>query len=605
MRVRGRRPGARSAVVLVATLAFSTALAGCNGSGAQSAPSVTYVPATGGSIAVGIDEAPTGCNPNTAGDTWAERLVLEPVLPSAFIVGDNDQSQPDSAVIEQAELQSLTPETVVYTINPKAVWSDGVPVTAADFIYAWDEERGPALGGAADVASTQGYRDIESITGSNKGRTVTVVFSTPFADWQSLFAYLLPAHVMASAGWNPACSTVDRSIDLSAGPYMIGSVDPGHSVELVRNPRWWGPAPKLDRIVVRIASGPEQLARWMKRGSIEVADPASFDPQFLQSVTAMPLVRSQVDISGTFLQLQFSTTGPVTSSADVRLGVAHAIDRQALVDQLAAWADVNIAPSASHLYVQTQSAYPSSAPAVAANMPNPGTVPQTAYTSAIGPFPLIADPAATTKELEAAGYLRGPDGRWLDADGDPLTLSMAVDGDDGWAVETATAVVDQLERAGITVGVVTAPDAQSAGTELSEDEVDMALLPEATGPYTSETSAWYTQLLGTAGVGGSEDWSNLDDTNVDNLFVEAGEEFNPVTAEPLYTQADQLLWSEMVALPLFAQPTVLVWSDYLTGVEPNPYGPSLFWQPLTWALQVPEPVTYTGTPSLPADSTKR
>ena len=33
---------------------------------------------------------------------------------------------------------STKPETIVYTLNPKAVWSDGVPITAADFKYAWE-----------------------------------------------------------------------------------------------------------------------------------------------------------------------------------------------------------------------------------------------------------------------------------------------------------------------------------------------------------------------------------------------------------------------------------------------------------------------------------
>ena len=97
----------------------------------------------GGSLTVGIDQAPTGCNPNTvAGNTWANHFVLEPVLPSAFVVSPGGQSIYDSAVITQAEVQSLNPQTVVYSINPRAVWSDGQPISAADFIYAWQQQRG-------------------------------------------------------------------------------------------------------------------------------------------------------------------------------------------------------------------------------------------------------------------------------------------------------------------------------------------------------------------------------------------------------------------------------------------------------------------------------
>ena len=69
-----------------------------------------------------------------------------------------------------------------------------------------------------DVASIAGYRDIASVTGSNGGHTVTVKFKTTFADWQMLFANLVPAHVMEKVGWNPTCTTVDPAIDLSGGP---------------------------------------------------------------------------------------------------------------------------------------------------------------------------------------------------------------------------------------------------------------------------------------------------------------------------------------------------------------------------------------------------
>ena len=64
----------------------------------------------GGTLTVGIDQAPTGCNPNTAsGDTWADRLVLAPVLPSAFEVGHGHVPSYDSAVINQAEVVNTTP----------------------------------------------------------------------------------------------------------------------------------------------------------------------------------------------------------------------------------------------------------------------------------------------------------------------------------------------------------------------------------------------------------------------------------------------------------------------------------------------------------------
>ena len=62
------------------------------------------------------------------------------------------------------------------------MWSDGVPVTADDFIYAWQSQRGDGVdvdGRPDQVASTLGYRDVASVVPSNDGKTVTVTFSTP------------------------------------------------------------------------------------------------------------------------------------------------------------------------------------------------------------------------------------------------------------------------------------------------------------------------------------------------------------------------------------------------------------------------------------------
>jgi len=590
--------------VLAATLSGS--LAACAGPAATPTTTpITEVPGVGGTVAVGIDQAPTGCNPNTAtGNTYADDLVLSSVLPSAFTVDGQGQSGYDQALIVQAEVQSTSPETVVYTLNPKAVWSDGTPITATDFIYAWQHQRSVPLGssgGDADVASTAGYDDISTMTPSNRGRTLTVVFSTPYADWQRLFSDLLPAHVLEHAGWSPPCSSVDPSVDLSGGPYEIASVTKS-AVTLVRNPRWWEQPPKVARIVVRFASGPQQLAHWMYEREIDVAAPSSFDAPFLQEVTSMPFVKSALDVSDTFLELEFSTTGTATADPLVRQGIAYLIDRQDLSDKVAGWADVAIAPSVSHLYSQEQNAYPNSPAPVPANATTTTTSTTQPASTAVSAatFPTGADLDLATRDLVAAGYSHNGNGQWVDFTGRPLALRLAVDEGDGWAAQAAEFLADQLRSQGVTVSTLAEPDAAGTGTALSEDRADVALLPLAAGPYPTETSAWYSPLLDLPGSTGAEDWSGYASVKVDNLFALAATQLDPVTAQPIYNQIDQQLWTDMVALPLFAEPVVLAWSASVAGVTPGPYGAGLFSSVLTWARLVSEPANYAGTPRLPS-----
>ena len=592
----GLRPSWRQRAAALAVLALVSLAAACGG-GAASATPVTLVPVTGGGLTVGIDQAPTGCNPNAlTGTNRASRLVLGAVLPSAFTVDPSGQSTGNQNVVDQAELISTNPQTVVYTIDPKAVWSDGVPITADDFRYAWYEQRGAdpitGLPAAAD-ASVLGYRSIKSLTASNNGKTVTVVFKEPFADWQMLFANLLPAHVMESVGWNPACPTLNPAIDLSGGPYVIRSVQAGRIVLKV-NPKWWGQPPSLTTVTIRVATGADQLAQWLRGGTAQVVQPSAIDPTFVHQLVGNPRAASELDISSTFVQLEFAMNGANTSTVEQRDAIAHAINRQSLVTSMTGWIDANIVPAQSHLYVQGQNGYP--LPADIQNALNPfignnqtSSTTTTNPTPGSGvPFSTTPDPAATVRLLTLSGYVMAPDGQWQVPTGGPLVLRLAVDEGDPWAAQAGDVVAEQLRHAGFGVQVVAQPTATATGMALASGQADLAVLPIDTGPYPSQAVAWYTTGLGPAGQNGSMDWSNLNDPTVDTLLAQAAQQLNPVKAQPIYAQVDQQLWTDMVALPLFAQPSVLGWSVRTYGVTPNFHGAGLFGTLPTWQLRLPE-----------------
>src|SRR5664280_930961 len=68
------------------------------------------------------------------------------------------------------------------------------------------------VNGAVEVASTLGYRDVASVTGSNGRKTVTVVFSTPFTDWRVMFDHMVPAHIAMRVGWNSGFDLFDPAV---------------------------------------------------------------------------------------------------------------------------------------------------------------------------------------------------------------------------------------------------------------------------------------------------------------------------------------------------------------------------------------------------------
>src|SRR5208283_2939204 len=106
----------------------------------DSAPAA-QVPVAGGGATVDLGRSWSGFNPGTpAGAQSSTPTLLSSVLPSAYVMTPKLVPQVNAALLVSVEATSTTPLTVQYVINPKAVWSDGVPVTADDFVYAWQTQ---------------------------------------------------------------------------------------------------------------------------------------------------------------------------------------------------------------------------------------------------------------------------------------------------------------------------------------------------------------------------------------------------------------------------------------------------------------------------------
>lgn len=590
-----------------AALAFLVTTTGTAGATAKTKTTVTYVGVAGGSISFGMTQAPTGCNANTTkGNTPGTEMVLGAVLPSTFMVSQSGDPTPNTNLLvgNQAELVSTKPETIVYTLNPKAVWSDGVPITAKDFIYAWVQQRGDLTSNPTTVASTAGYRDIKSVKGSNKGRTVTVIFRTPFADWQMLFANLLPAHIMKKSGWNPSCSTVDPAVDLSGGPFRLAKVS-AQTIVLRPNPKWWGTPASARVIRVHIASSTTELAQWVRSGFVQVALPSSITPSFLTEVTSLPHMQSTIDTSGTILELEMASGPGSQLTPDMRLAIALSTDRQALVNRQATWALSSVQVATSHIYAQGETGYHSSPLTTPATTPTGATTTSTSTsTTLIGQggsinFPVTPSPAEASQLMVASGYTREAQGTWHNPFGVGLSLHLVVDLSDPWALASAPQLQAQLASAGFAVSIVPAATATETGEDLSNGSADLALMPRVTSPFLSQSVAWYSDLLGPPGQDGSQDWSNYDNSMFQSLITKSSQELDPTRAATDYVAADLQLWEDVVALPLFTEPSALIWSRKLSGVEPTPTSNSLLWYAQYWAVRVPEATNNT-TPPLPS-----
>jgi peptide/nickel transport system substrate-binding protein len=122
---------------------------------------------------------------------------------------------------------------VTFTLNPAARFSDGTPVTADDVVFTW---------GLLREHGRPNHRIFYSKVAKAEALATRVVrFDLTGSDDRELPLILGLMPVLARHATNP--DTFEESSmtpPLGSGPYLVGRVDPGKSVTLMRNPDYWG-----------------------------------------------------------------------------------------------------------------------------------------------------------------------------------------------------------------------------------------------------------------------------------------------------------------------------------------------------------------------------
>jgi peptide/nickel transport system substrate-binding protein len=157
-----------------------------------------------GEITYAIEQEFTSWNITTdEGNAFAGSQTLAGIVPGiSYFAPSGTLKFNLDLLVEDPQIASESPQTMVYKIRPEAVWSDGTPITADDFMFNWRGNSGkPEHCDGCVPASTSGYELIESIEAADNGKTVTVKLAAGkvYAEWQGLFT-LYPAHIAKAAG---------------------------------------------------------------------------------------------------------------------------------------------------------------------------------------------------------------------------------------------------------------------------------------------------------------------------------------------------------------------------------------------------------------------
>src|SRR5262245_65394028 len=142
------------------------------------------------------------------------------------------------------------PFTVQVTLNKKAKWSDGKPVTSDDLIFTWQTIVNPKF----ELAGRSGWDSIQRAQKLN-AKTVRFIYKKTYAPWQvQLTTSVLPKHALDGVDFNAAWLenyNNKQGVSMASGPFKIQSYTKGQNIVMVRNSSFFGKRPSVDRITFR------------------------------------------------------------------------------------------------------------------------------------------------------------------------------------------------------------------------------------------------------------------------------------------------------------------------------------------------------------------
>jgi peptide/nickel transport system substrate-binding protein len=522
-------------------LAASLLLAACGGSGgSQLAPHVLTLGGTdinpqprdkvrdGGELRLPMSLFPSNFNINQVDGGNTDMLVITfAVLPNLFKGTADGGAVLNTDYLSSASVTSTSPQVITYAISPRAVWSDGSPITYRDFVAYWRALNG--TNPAYQASGTAGYEDIVSVARGSDDRQVVVTFGKPFGEWQTLFSPLMPAALNNTpAAFNTAWRT---SFPVTSGPFTVRSIDPGsQTVTLARDPRWWGTPPKLDQVIFRrydTSALPDALAN----NELDVYGiGAILDLLRRAQQTAGAVVRGAPGRYAFNVTFNGAAGSPL-AELPVRQAIAQSIDRQQIVLRTLGQAVPSARPDGSHLFAPGSKQY----------RDNAGVLPY--------------DPALAQRTLDSRGWTR--QGTAPNAirskDGKQLSLRL-VFGEDATNHDLAVTIQNQLAQIGVAVVLSQVSPNQFFPQYMTPGNFDMALLGWLSNPFPVSSSASVFQQP--TGNNFRQNYGRICTPEIDALLDRALAELDDTKRAELGNQIDRLLWQEAHSVILFAVPGI-------------------------------------------------
>lgn len=455
---------------------------------------------------------PRTLNPILVDDPLSEEL-------SGLIFSGLTRINPDSGEPEPdfAQDWEVNDERTVYTftIREDLRWHDGQLVTAQDVEFTFE------LMMDFRTRSPRYSRIVERVTAVEAldTRTVQVRLISPYAPFLSTIATfgIVPQHLLMNVLPDELVAhPFGISTAVGTGPFQFAVWTRGDQIIFEANRQHHSQPPTFDRYVYRLAPDAETLASQLEQGTVDWAriTPEQYDD--VQGLSDVDLVGIPgYEMISVVLQLDVGQT-TIFEDVDVRRAMLHAIDREALVEEI--WhGEAEVAHS---------------------------TIPAVSW-AASEPRALYAYDLERARELlDSAGWITGEDGIRQRA-GRSIQFEFIVNGDNPARRTLAEQLVQQWREIGIDAILTFETWGDFRDRVTSTREFDALILGYRWGIDPDPYAMWSS-----GAISGGFNLSSYVNEDVDRLLDSALAAGDQNSRQLFYAEIQEIVLQDLPVLPL-------------------------------------------------------
>jgi oligopeptide transport system substrate-binding protein len=451
-----------------------------------------------------------------------------------------------------AEKWDVSPDgkTYTFTLRKGIKWSNGTPVTAADFEYGIKRALDPKTASQYayilyDIKNAEkanaGEIDVDQVGVEASGNKVVFTLERPLPYFLSILTFptAMPCNqkFVESLGGSGYGADADKLI--YNGPWTIKEWTHDDHVTLAKNPNYWNKKEiKLDTVNMAMISDSNTAIQMFFDGQFDIIGIVGTRKQ--DFVDKGYPINTYSD--GACFYLEFNTTDKLLKNANIRKALSYAVDRKAFV--------TDVLKDASQ-------------PALAYVVPIlPGS--KGSFRSEVGDLIKDNDPAAAKAAWETGLKELGLSGK--------QKMSMLVDDSD--RAKAMGAALQEMWRKNLGVDVVIEPLPFKARLQKMTDK-DFQIVFAGWGPDYNDPMTFIDVFLS----GSGNNHTYFANATYDDLVKKAKAEPNAETRMNYMKDAERLLMQEMPIAPIYFRYRWWTTQEGISGVVRRAIGgdPDLYW----------------------------